>query len=225
MYSKFAHEFSKTRTRPWPCVAHFLATRAAAGGAATLLDAGCGNGRNLHAAAEAGYAATGFDICPEFVDICRARGLDVTLGSIESSAGSRRYDAVLCIAVLHHLRTPEARLHALHNLFEALNPGGALLMTVWSYEAEGARFPKHFAVGDNSVPWNSQKTGSEERYYYIYDRPRLDELLDGFRRASAPAAAAHIEVEWEEQNWIVHIRRQGWAKPSPVTPVLEIKRL
>ena len=203
MYSKFAHEFSKTRTRPWRCVETFLASRPAS----TLLEAGCGNGRNMIAACLAGFNVEGFDICPEFIDICRARKLDVFVGDIECPTNpiSKTYDNVLCIAMLHHLRTGEARQRALQRLFDALNPGGGLLFTVWSYESEGARFPKKFIAGDNIVPWKSLRDGDvPDRYYYIYDRMHLDVFLETFRTANP---SAHIEVSWEEQNWNVQIMR------------------
>lgn len=208
MYSKFAHEFSKTRTKPWRCVEMYLSdnikSRSGPAKQPTLLDAGCGNGRNLAAALEAGYEAKGFDICPEFVELCKLRGFNVSVGSIESSIDGT-YDSILCIAVLHHLQTEDARQYALQNLYEALNPGGSLLVTVWSYESEGARYPKSFHIGDNIVPWKSlYGKGTSDRYYYIYDKSTLDSFLDLFKRHN-PDASVHLT--WEEQNWIFEIKK------------------
>jgi SAM-dependent methyltransferase len=206
MYSKIAYEFSKTRTRPWCCVETFLASRTPS----TLLDVGCGNGRNLAAANAAGYTAEGFDICPEFVDICLARKLDVYVGNIDACVNPivKTYDSVLCIAMLHHLRSPESRQCALQRMYDALNPGGTLLFTVWSHEYDGARFPKRFDVGDNIVPWKSQQSGETrvDRYYYIYDRAHLDAFLDTFRASNT---TADISVSWEEQNWNVEIKKRN----------------
>ncbi len=203
MYSKIAYEFSRTRTRPWRCVETFLASHPPS----TLLDAGCGNGRNLAAADCAGFDAEGFDVCPEFVDICRARKLNAFVGNIESSSNpiTKTYDAILCIAMLHHLRTNEARQLALQRMFDGLNPGGSLLLTVWSYESEGAKFPKEFCVGDNIVPWKARNSGESlaDRYYYIYDRVHLDAFLETFRSTNLVI----IHVSWEEQNWIVEIKK------------------
>ena len=201
MYSSFAHEFSKTRTRPWPCVAAFLSSFPTCD-RPILLDAGCGNGRNLVAAAASGFDAEGFDVCPEFVEICRSRGLTVTSGNIESPTNpiTNKYDAILCIAVLHHLRSDAARQRAMGYMYEALNPGGAMLVTVWSVESDGARFPKTFCLGDNEVPWQ----GSASRYYYIYDKPTIDRFLDEFR---AIYPASEVTLSWEEQNWIVNIKK------------------
>lgn len=201
MYSNFAHEFSKTRTRPWRCVETFLAHHPPS----TLLDAGCGNGRNLIAAVDAGYDAEGFDICPEFVEICRSRSLKAALGNIESVTNpiTKSYDYIICIAMLHHLQTHKSRMIALQRMYEALNPGGSLLVTVWSYESDGARFPKAFVIGDNVVPWKSlHTTESSDRYYYIYNRANLDAFLSEFKSKYSDAT---VRVDWEEQNWIIEI--------------------
>lgn len=201
MYSPFAHEFSKTRTRPWPCVVAFLSS-ISKDKHPCLLDVGCGNGRNLAAAVEAGFIAEGFDLCPEFVDICRGRGLNVSIGNIDSPINpiSKKYDAIMCIAVLHHLRTHTVRLRAVSSMYEALNPGGSLLVTVWSFENDGARFPKVFEIGDNDVSWR----GTAHRYYYIYDKSTLDVFLDEFLLAHP---CAEIATSWEEQNWNVKIKK------------------
>ena len=200
MYSEIATEFSNTRTRPWPCVETFLANRSHG----SLLDAGCGNGRNMIYAQELGFRAIGFDVCDEFVDICKRRGLSVYQQSIETRI-CESYDAILCIAVLHHLRSDKARQEALCNLYSALTPGGAMLITVWSFEIEDgtgvARYPRSFVIGDNNVPWKLHGK-SVDRYYFIYDRVTLDEFLARFRQRYPEA---RVQVEWEEQNWNVTI--------------------
>jgi SAM-dependent methyltransferase len=200
MYSEIATEFSNTRTRPWPCVETFLTNRSRG----SLLDAGCGNGRNMLYAQELGFRAIGFDVCDEFVDICKRRGLSVYHQSIETRVEGS-YDAILCIAVLHHLRSDKARQDALCNLYSALAPGGAMLFTVWSFEIEDgtgvARYPRSFVIGDNNVPWKLYGK-SVDRYYFIYDRATLDEFLARFRHRYPEA---RVQIEWEEQNWNVTI--------------------
>ena len=206
MYSKIAYEFSKTRTRPWRSVETFLASRPPS----TLLDVGCGNGRNLAAADLAGYEAEGFDVCPEFVQICRARKLNAFIGDIDAieTPITKTYDSVICIAVLHHLRSDKSRQIALQRLFDALNPGGHLLFTVWSFESKGARFPKEFVVGDNIVPWKSlqglQGGAKVDRYYYIYDKHHLDIFMGRFISVNPSAV---MNISWEEQNWNVEIKK------------------
>lgn len=49
---------------------------------------------------------------------------------------SNRFDAVLSIAVLHHITTPSRRIHMLTELLRILRPGGKALVTVWATHQE-----------------------------------------------------------------------------------------
>lgn len=49
---------------------------------------------------------------------------------------SNRFDAVLSIAVLHHITTPSRRIHMLTELLRVLRPGGKALVTVWATHQE-----------------------------------------------------------------------------------------
>ena len=52
---------------------------------------------------------------------------------------SNRFDAVLSIAVLHHITTPSRRIHMLTELLRVLRPGGKALVTVWATHQEDMR--------------------------------------------------------------------------------------
>ena len=54
-------------------------------GQSDVLDVGCGRGEFLELLREKGIRARGLDLNPEMVEVCRARGLDVT------SADARGY--------------------------------------------------------------------------------------------------------------------------------------
>lgn len=49
---------------------------------------------------------------------------------------SQRFDAVLSIAVLHHITTPARRTHMLKELLRILRPAGKALVTVWATDQE-----------------------------------------------------------------------------------------
>ena len=49
---------------------------------------------------------------------------------------SQRFDAVLSIAVLHHITTPARRIHMLKELLRILRPAGKALVTVWATDQE-----------------------------------------------------------------------------------------
>ena len=48
----------------------------------------------------------------------------------------------MCIAVLHHLSTPERRLAGLRELVRIIRPGGLVLVYVWALEQEAKKVKK-----------------------------------------------------------------------------------
>lgn len=197
-YSKIAVDFDKTRGYVWPCVKRFLDSYPDKN--AKLLEAGCGNGRNLLFARDLGYTnIRGFDICAEFVDICLSKGLDVHRADILEPIDGR-YDIILCVAVIHHIGTLEGRQLAFKNMMGSLNPGGIVLFSVWSYEKYNSKAQREFKLGDNYIPWHSRDGNSviAQRYYHIYNEKTLKNMLDSL--------GVKYELYWEEQNWIVTIK-------------------
>ena len=200
-YTNIARRFDITRAYVWPCVKRFLETFQC-NPQTTIFEAGCGNGRNMIYAKELGYATVeGMDICPEFVDICNKKNLNVVSGDILEPM-VKKYDVILSVAVIHHLDTEEKRITAIHNLIDGLAPGGTLFFTVWSLEKGNSIAQKDFQLGDNIVPWKSRKTKTilENRYYYIYNKERLEETMNKLN--------VHYSLLWEEQNWIVVIKKE-----------------
>lgn len=55
---------------------------------------------------------------------------------------SNAFDVCLCIAVLHHLSTPERRLAGLKELVRVIRPGGLVLVYVWALEQEAKKVKK-----------------------------------------------------------------------------------
>jgi len=199
IYTQIAKRFDITRAYVWPCVKRFLEL-CHLNINTTVFESGCGNGRNLIYAKELGYTTVeGMDICPEFVEICCKKNLDVCLGDILEPM-NKKYDVILSVAVIHHLDTEAKRLTAIRNLINGLLPGGVLFFTVWSFENEGSIFQRKFQLGDNIVPWKSRKTRTilENRYYYIYNKETLENTLNQLN--------IQYTLAWEEQNWIVMIR-------------------
>jgi len=199
IYTQIAKRFDITRAYVWPCVKRFLEL-CHLNINTTVFEAGCGNGRNLIYAKNLGYVIVeGTDICPEFVDICCQKNINVYLGDILEPM-NKKYDVILSVAVIHHLDTETKRLTAIRNLINGLLPGGILFFTVWSFENEGSIFKKEFQLGDNIVPWKSRKSRTilENRYYYIYNKETLEATLQQLNIS--------YTLEWEEQNWIVIIR-------------------
>jgi predicted TPR repeat methyltransferase len=92
-----------------------------------LVDMGCWTGSFVSAAADRGWQASGVEPSTWAVDRARERGLDVTVGDLQTSgidAGSVRC-IVLCDVIEHLLDVSDA-ISALATMLE---PGGALYLT------------------------------------------------------------------------------------------------
>lgn len=103
--------------------APFLAQVPAGG---SILDAGCGAGRDARAFAQAGYRVTAFDASPALVAVARdVCGLAVACLRFESVDWVACFDGVWACASLLHVPRPELGA-ALSRLGLALVPGGVL---------------------------------------------------------------------------------------------------
>ena len=100
-----------------------------------VLEIGTGSGHFSRAAARAGHRVTAIDVSPTMVAYAKARAETERLQGIEFrnagfltfSGPSAAYDAVISVAVLHHL--PDVwKAVALRNIHRWLKPGGTLLL-------------------------------------------------------------------------------------------------
>uniref|UniRef100_A0A8C3G2D5 tRNA methyltransferase 9B n=1 Tax=Cyclopterus lumpus TaxID=8103 RepID=A0A8C3G2D5_CYCLU len=143
VYNKIAPYFNDSRYKAWPKVRQFLldlqpgSIVADIGGLLqlTVLSlAGCGNGKYLHINKEV------FNQGHE-VQMCDGLHLPYRDGC---------FDAVLSIAVIHHLSTKERRIRAIKEMARTLQVGGHIMIYVWAMEQKRRKFEKQ----DIFVPWN-----------------------------------------------------------------------
>jgi SAM-dependent methyltransferase len=98
--------------------------------AADVLDVGCGRGEFLDLLAERGVRARGIDLNPEMVEVCRARGLDVSRADAVgylSTVSDGALGGIFAAQVVEHLE-PAYLLRFLELAFHKLAPGGALVL-------------------------------------------------------------------------------------------------
>ena len=200
LYSNIITEFDKSRGYVWPCVKNFMNSIPEKHNL-SIFESGCGNGRNLIYAKNCGFnSVSGIDICPEFVKICQDKNLNVSVNNILEPL-DQKYNIILSVAVIHHLDSEDKRVKSIYNLINGLKPNGILFLTFWSYEQGDSIVKKNLSLGDNMVPWHSKRTKKnlENRYYYIYNRENLIKTLNKLDIV--------YELLWEEQNWIVIIKK------------------
>jgi len=149
-YGEFAWAYDYLVERPVAAECAGMAAtlaRRGIGPGATLLDAGCGNGRYAVELARRGFVVTGVDRSPALLEEAAARAratgsarsVKFELADILISAAGSGYYAVLCRGVLNDLVSAEARAAAFAAFAQALRPRGALLLDVRDWDATVAR--------------------------------------------------------------------------------------
>ncbi|CAG7823393.1 unnamed protein product [Allacma fusca] len=133
VYEDIAQHFSSTRHTPWPKIKEFVQNL---GQSDVLLDVGCGNGKYLQL--RGSCCEVGTDMSTGLLSICRSTKNAEVLKSncLMLPFKNNTFDAIICIAVLHHLSTKERRLQAVNEIFRTLRPGGQALIYVWAKNQE-----------------------------------------------------------------------------------------
>ncbi|MBI4210268.1 MAG: class I SAM-dependent methyltransferase [Candidatus Diapherotrites archaeon] len=142
-------------------------------GLKSVLDAGCGDGRNLMEFARAGFEVTGVDMSQSALDKCRqnCKGLDVKLEkqNLEKMAfPDNSFDIIICDFVTAHMENPQAIMGEFHRL---LKKGGLLLAEFTSTKdphcGEGEK------IGENEFL-------QKGFYLRFYTMPQVEKLLEKF---------------------------------------------
>lgn len=129
-YDKIANKFSATRHKKWPKVDKFISNLKTG---SLLLDVGCGNGKYLN------YTHTmniGCDMSRNLLLVCKERGFEVVqCDFMRLPFREERFQALICIASLHHITTEKRRQLCLEVLINRMLANEATaLIYVWSFE-------------------------------------------------------------------------------------------
>lgn len=137
-----------------------------------VLDAGCGNGKNMIYLQNKGHSVKGIDFSEKLLGVCKDKNLDVEEADIRSLPyEDNSFDYVISIAVIHHLSTEKDRYQAINEMLRVCKPGGNILISTWAVEQPNtSRFK--FVLGANYVKWEDTT-----RYYYIYGRETISNFL------------------------------------------------
>jgi SAM-dependent methyltransferase len=157
----------------------------------TILDLGCGPGRDLKTFSSLGHKAIGLDGCANFVEMARAfSGCEVWHQDlVHLDLPHAMFDGIFANAVLFHV--PSAALpKVLADLYAALKPGGVLFSSN----------PR----GNNEEGWNGPRYGS------YYDYPTWERHLVGAGFIPLHHYYRPPGVPREQQPWLASV----WRKPS-----------
>ena len=201
-YNIISNEFDNSRVRIWNTVKNFLEHINIDNN--KLLDAGCGNGKNMIYANNIGYDTIGFDISNELLNICKKKNLKVYYSDVLNNNINIKYDKILAIAVLHHLETIDLQILAINNLFNNLENNGSLLISFWSKEkhfdnnnilSKNKNDFRNFDIGPNFVDWKLKNNNIIKRFYYIHDENSIYNLANKITN--------NYIINWELQNWFI----------------------
>jgi tRNA wybutosine-synthesizing protein 2 len=195
-YDAIAAEFDITRYKPWPQTVEFIDGLP---DNSTVLDLGCGNGRNVKYLIQTNrdFKIIGLDFSKPMLRIAKDKvgrlnvdnNVDYIQGDvIRFPINSNSIDGALYVAALHHVPTPELRLASLLELERVLRPGGKGFISVWDFEQERfakdldqqlSKPPTDSEFGDVYVPWTGKRGQTYHRFYHLFYRDELKELLAG----------------------------------------------
>ena len=199
-YDLIANSVDNSRVRIWNTVKEFLNNYNTND---TLLDCGCGNGKNMIYANNIGYNSEGFDISNKLLNICIAKNLNVYYNDVLNFKSNKKYNKIIAIATLHHLETIEEQKIAILNLLNSLSDNGTLLISFWSKEKNfnNENYIKNkidyrdFNSGPNYVKWKLSPNNIINRFYYIHDYNSINNL--------AESLGYNYIITWELQNWFI----------------------
>jgi SAM-dependent methyltransferase len=192
MYDEIGTHFSRTRQKTygsassnWPVTDTYLAKLKSG---QSVLDIGCGNGK-LVSGLPSGVEYTGTDFSQTL--LAEAKKLnpdrDFRFGNVvdpEHWSRLGKFDAIFCVAVLHHIPEREQHVYILKEckkhlknggpastLGDSSTRGGFLYLTVWNLWQE--KFLQYQIDDHFEVPYNTKW----KRYCVAYDVQTLTDLM------------------------------------------------
>ena len=195
MYSAFAQHFHETRYKPWPGVVSFLQSLPSA---SRILDLGCGNGKYLGIRRDCIQHAC--DPCAALVDIAQSQHPSIDILVADGSHlpyKSKSMDAVISIAVFHHVQ-PEEQTRFLKEVDRVLETDGLFFATVWNPAAVRPSW-EYRGNHCHMVPWHDKEGRVHERLYYIYEMSEIQAIFGAFFTI--------LEIREECNNWYITCRK------------------
>ena len=175
VYEKIANDFSNTRLISWIWVDDFIKSHKHH---STILDVGCGNGRNMK---YDNYNFYGVDNCEKFIELAKKISENVVLTEMTNLPFPDNYfDAIISIASFHHLSDINRREQCLKEMNRVLKPNGKILLSIWS-KNQSHNKKLNFEYGINMVPWKDNKGNIHgNRYYYIFQDDEIYNILNKY---------------------------------------------
>lgn len=137
-YENFATAWDDTRQQPWPSFGRIASTIAPCN---AFLDVGCGNGRLGRYLLDQGAIQryVGVDNSAGLLTAAKKlTGSDVhqrDLAAADALEGLETFDAMACLAAMHHIPGEARRVQLLQQMSDHLKPGGVLFLSNFQFLA------------------------------------------------------------------------------------------
>ena len=189
-YNTNSNDFSNTRYSIWNVIKKF---NNSINPNSNILDAGCGNGKNMVYLQNEGHNLIGIDFSDGLLNICKKKNLNVQNSDLRDLPfNNNTFDYVISIAVIHHLKTETDRIKALNELLRVTKKGGKVLFTMWALEQDYSSKRK-MILGDNYIPFKGII-----RYYHIYDKDGIINLTNKFKVEN---------IFYDKSNWNIILQK------------------
>ena len=167
----------------WPGVKQFLLSLSES---YYILDAGCGNGKNM---LDTSHNFYGIDLSDELLKEAKRKTADKTnIAGLEqlsvtnmNTIKPNTFDAVMSIAVIHHLETQNERINAIKEMIRVCKNDGTILLTVWKLEDNDV-YEKGKSITTDThnklIMWKDVKNNiSYDRFYHFFSHEEIIELI------------------------------------------------
>jgi SAM-dependent methyltransferase len=193
-YDKIASTFSATRYKPWPPIVNFLSELP---DKSNVLEVGCGNGKNF---CDNRHYYFGVDISKEMLKHVPKIHPTIKASCLDLPIKSNSYDAVMSIAVIHHLKTEARRLLALKEMIRVLKKNHTLLISVWAYDPNDNKRNEI----DKLVPFTNRYTKDTYlRYYHLFTENDFTNLISKLDNIQI------IKIWYAKQNYFLLARKNN----------------
>jgi len=182
VYNTIADEFNNTRTYIWNRLKIFI-NNIIKNDDINLIEVGSGNGKNLNYIYNLNnnLKLFGIEKSINLLNISKNnnKNINYQLGdNLNINFNDNTFDYTLSIAVIHHFSTLERRLKAIEELIRITKINGIIFIQVWAFEQKFTK--KKFNSQDQLIQWIGTNNININRYYYLFKKGELEELVSKF---------------------------------------------
>lgn len=204
VYEEIASKFNHTRFSHWKAVRLFLDNLPKY---SLVADVGTGNGKYL--AYRKDIIVIGNDMCDSLLNIIKNKDNEAQVlraDALHLPYKTSSFDALISIAVFHHVSTYEGRCRFIEEIINVLKPKGKALITVWAREQSiKSTWVALKDIGNNDffVPWTDvEKNQVHDRYYHLFSKDELMSIVNVYKDKLMVCS-----LEYEQDNWCITLEK------------------